>query len=113
VRLRVSQAEKYDYTDVVALTMVGEGVEARLELPVRVMEEAGWYPPPVGAEVEVELAQEPGGLDEWEIALSGVLLKRGEGLVAYTFGGLLLTLRGAVGEPPRKVYLKLRRAREG
>lgn len=109
MKLRVSSVERYDYAKVLALTMSGEGLEARLELPIAIADEIGWRPA-AGDVVELELAAGAGDLDAWEIVLSGTLLRAGEGQVAYTFGGLLFTLKGPSVEPLKRVYLKLRRA---
>lgn len=110
VRLKVLGIEGYDYADILALEMEGENVRARLELPLKILEEAGWTPSR-GEEVNLELAEELGQLNDWEIVLSGKLLRSGEEEVTYSFGGLLFTLRGAVANRPKKAYLKLRRVR--
>lgn len=111
MRLRVSRAEKLDYARVLVLEMEGEGVSARLELPIKVLEEIGWHPSP-GDEVEVEVEREPRSVDEWEVVMSGRLLKAGRGEITYTFGGLLFTLVDSSAEPLKKTYLMLRRLKK-
>jgi len=108
VRLRVASIEEYDYARVLALTLEGEGLTARLELPRKLLDEIGWRPSQ-GEEVEVALEGERGSLEDWEIVMSGRVLRASEGEVAYTFGGLLLVVRGAGVRPLSKAYLKLRR----
>ena len=107
MKLSVTSLENYDYASIVAITMEGEGYKVKLELPQKVLDEVGWRPS-VGDGIEMRLESEAGNLDEWDIVLSGTLLKRERGLVAYSFGGLVCTIRGRITRPKRKVYLKLR-----
>ncbi|MEM0023747.1 MAG: hypothetical protein QXJ38_02480 [Thermofilaceae archaeon] len=108
MKLKVAKVEKYDYADVALLVMEGEGLTASLEVPIKILEEVGWRPA-AGDEVELVLGEELGSTDEWDIVMSGKPLKASEGKIAYTFGGLLLTVMGPEQKPLEKVYLKLRR----
>lgn len=111
MRLKVARVEEYDYAYVSSLEMQGEGFSVLLELPYKILEEVDWRPAP-GDEVELVLDEALGGMEEWEIVMSGKLLKTSEGRVVYTFGGLLLTLMGSEVKPLKKVYLKLKRLKK-
>ncbi|MCS7104152.1 MAG: hypothetical protein NZ954_01115 [Thermofilaceae archaeon] len=111
MKLKLVSVHKYDYAKVLMLKMRGEkGEEASLELPEKILESIGWRPS-INDEVELEASPEVGDLSDWEIALSGQLLKAREGEVTYSCGGLLCTLKETGVATPRNIYLKLRRAR--
>ncbi len=107
VELVLTAVEGYDYAKVKALTFQGEGLEVKLELPQRILEEVNWSPSP-GDRVVAELSGKIGNLEEWDIVLSGTLLKREAEYAAYSFGGLLCLIKGSSVEAPKKAYFALR-----
>lgn len=107
VELVLTAVESYDYAKVKALTFQGEGLEVKLELPQRILEEVNWSPSP-GDIVVAELSEKIGNLEEWDIVLSGTFLKKEAGYVAYSFGGLLCLIRGSSVEAPKRAYFALR-----
>lgn len=110
MKVLLSSIKRYDYANVVALLMRGGGYEVRLELPTRVLDEVGWEPR-VSDEVELEVTPEGGSLEEWEVVLSGKLLKAGEGEYTLSCGGLLCTVKGPGASSLAKAYVRLRRVR--
>lgn len=107
VELILTAIESYDYANVKALSFQGEGLEIRLELPQKIIEEVNWNPS-LGDRVVVELSEKISDLKEWDIVLSGTLLRMEADFAVYSFGGLLCSIRGSSVGAPKKAHFALR-----
>ncbi|ABL77759.1 hypothetical protein Tpen_0350 [Thermofilum pendens Hrk 5] len=108
----VRSVGRLGYALVERVGIAGDGVEVEVEIPVRVLREAG-LGLREGVEVVFEVAREAGSIDEWSVVMQGevYLKKEGESAVYASLGGLQLVVKSPkiynefnVGD---KVYFKL------
>lgn len=107
------RAEALSYADVVNYHIELEAGKAEVEVPVKVLREAG-VARNLEGEVEVDVSEEPGDLAPWDVALAGevYLLQEAQGKLYASAGGLRIVLplsalpkSVSVGS---KIYLKLK-----
>jgi len=96
VKGTLKDVDTLHYAHVKKLSIKVRGGLITVEIPEKVLDDAGWTPRP-GDSVELEISGEkPRDLDRWDIVMGGdVYLKKEEGKRVYaSLGGLRLIVDG-------------------
>lgn len=113
---KVRKIIRLDYARVQRLTLETEAGEMEVEIPDKILREAG-FAPSEGGIVEVETSKEAGSIEEWDIVMGGeVYFKTSSPSRVYaSLGGLQLVLKGEKDserfQAGDKIYVKLRSPR--
>ncbi len=92
----LKEIDTLHYAHVKRLVVKVRGGNVAVEIPEKILEDAGWTPS-IGDSVELDVAKEkPGDLDKWDIVMGGdVYFKREEEKKIYaSLGGLKLMIEG-------------------
>lgn len=110
----LKEIDTLHYAHVKRLVIKVRGGSVAVEIPEKILEDAGWTPS-IGDTLEIEISREkPGDLDKWDIVMGGdVYFKREEGKKVYaSLGGLKLAIEGEkfydAFNVDDKIYLSLR-----